>query len=174
MSKRSIIENKNPGSLDFIENSLNENSKDLRELNNEIREISQQLEDVKELKAAILRLSELLSQAISQRGGETELEKNSTMPDRKISSTNIEATPTSDYLVIKCANWADFEAYAKGVQQVVFAVRESDRMFEADAVKGNQIIAYIGKIPEANELLKVWLSTKLGSASAFEGTITKT
>ena len=71
MSKRSIIENKNPGSLDFIENSLNENSKDLRELNNEIREVSQQLKDINELKAVILRLSELLSQAISQRGGET-------------------------------------------------------------------------------------------------------
>jgi hypothetical protein len=170
MSKRSIIENKNPGSLDFIENSLNENSKDLRELNNEIR---QHLKDITELKAVILRLSDLLSQSMSQRGGETEPEKDSTMSDRKISSTNIEITPTSEYLVVKCANWADFEAHAKGVQQVVFTIRESDRVFEADAVKGNQIIAYIGKIPEVNELLKVWLSNKLGSASAFEGTITK-
>ena len=173
MSKRSIIENKNPGSLDFIENSLNENSKDLRGLSNEIRAISQQLKDVNELKADILRLSDLLSQSISQRGGETELEKNSAMSDRKMSSTKIEEAPTSEYLVVKCANWADFETYAKGVQQVVFAIRQSDGMFEADAVKGNQIIAYIGKVPEVSELLKVWLSTKLGSASAFEGTITK-
>ena len=170
MSKRSIIENKNPGSLDFIENSLNENSKDLRELNNEIR---QHLKDITELKAVILRLSDLLSQSMSQRGGENELEKDSAMSDRKISSTNIEVAPTSEYLVVKCANWADFETYAKGVQQVVFAIRESDGMFEADAVKGNQIIAYIGKVPEVSELLKVWLGTKLGSASAFEGTITK-
>jgi len=173
MSKRSIIENKNPGSLDFIENSLNENSKDLRELNNEIREISQQLKEINELKSVILRLSELLSQSISQKGGETEQDRNYAMRDRKIPSTNIEVAPTSDYLVVKCANWADFEAYAKGVQQVVFAVRESDSMFEADAVKGNQIIAYIGKIPAVSELLKVWLSTKLGSDSAFEGAITK-
>jgi hypothetical protein len=170
MSKRATIENKNPGSLDFIENSLNENSKDLRELNNEIR---QHLKDITELKAVILRLSDLLSQSMSQRGVETELEKKSAISDRKISSTNIEVTPTSEYLVVKCANWADFEAYAKGVQQVVFTIRESDKVFEADAVKGNQIIAYIGKIPEVSELLKVWLSTKLGSASAFEGTITK-
>ena len=170
MSKRSIIENKNPGSLDFIENSLNENSKDLRELNNEIR---QHLKDITELKAVILRLSDLLSQLMSQSGGETEPEKDSAMSDRKISSTNIEITPTSEYLVVKCANWADFEAHAKGVQQVVFTIRESDRVFEADAVKGNQIIAYIGKIPEVSELLKVWLSTKLGSVSAFEGAITK-
>jgi len=170
MSKRSIIENKNPGSLDFIENSLNENSKDLRELNNEIR---QHLKDITELKAVILRLSDLLSQSMSQRGSEAEPEKDSAMSDGKISSTNIEKTPTSEYLVVKCANWADFEAHAKGVQQVVFTIRESDRLFEADAVKGNQIIAYIGKIPEVNELLKVWLSNKLGSASAFEGTITK-
>jgi hypothetical protein len=174
MSKRSIIENKNPGSLDFIENSLNENSKDLRELNSEIQEISQQLKDVNELKAAISRLSDLLSQSMSQRGSETEMKKTSDTPDHKMSPTTIEATTTSDYFVVKCTNWEDFEAHAKGVQQVVFAIRESDRVFEADAVKGNQIIAYIGKVPEVNELLKVWLSSKLGSTSAFEGTITKT
>jgi hypothetical protein len=174
MSKRSIIENKNPGSLDFIENSLNENSKDLRELKNEIHEICQSLKDFNELKAVILRLSNLLSQLMSQRGGETEPEKNSAVSDHKILSTNMEVAPISDYFVVKCANWADFETYAKGVQQVVFAIRESDRVFEADAVKGNQIIAYIGKVPEVSELLKVWLSTKLGSASAFEGAITKT
>ena len=171
MSKRSFIENKNPGSLDFIENSLNENSKDLRDLNNEIRELSKQLKDVIELKTVISRLSDLLSQSISQRGGETELEKNSTAVDYRV--PNMEGAPISEYFVVKCANWADFEAHAKGVQQVVFAIRESDKVFEADAVKGNQIIAYIGKVPEVSELLKVWLSSKLGSASAFEGSITK-
>ena len=46
MSKRSFIENKNPGSLDFIENSLNEHSKDLKELTDEIREVSQHLKEV--------------------------------------------------------------------------------------------------------------------------------
>src|SRR5512137_221917 len=102
MSKRSVIENKNPGSLDFIENSLNENSKDLRELNNEIREINQQLKDVNELKASISRLSDLLSQSISQKAGETELQKNSDMSNRKTSSTNTEVAPISDYLVVKC------------------------------------------------------------------------
>jgi len=173
MSKRSIIENKNPGSLDFIENSLNENSKDLREINSEMRELNQHLKEISELKAGISQLSDLISQSMSQRGGETDLEKNSAASDRKISSPMLEVPPIGDYFVVKCANWADFEAYAKGVQQVVFAVRESDSMFEADAVKGNQIIAYIGKIPAVSELLKVWLSTKLGSDSAFEGAITK-
>jgi hypothetical protein len=174
MSKRSTIENRNPGSLDFIENSLNENSKDLRELNNEMREINQNLKDVKELKGAVSRLSDLLSQSMLQRGGETGLEKNSATSDCKMSSSNLEVPAIGEYFVVKCANWEDFEGYAKGVQQVVFAIREADRVFEADAVKGNQIIAYIGKVPEVSELLKVWLSNKLGSASVFEGAITKT
>ena len=173
MSKRSTIENKNPGSLDFIENSLNENSRDLRELNNEIREISQNLKDLNELKPAISRLSDLLSQSLTQRGGETELEKTPVLSDTKKTSTNIEATPISEYLVVKCANWEDFETCAKGAQQVVFTIRESDKVFEADALKGNQIIAYIGKIPEQSALLKMWLTNKLGTASAFEGIITK-
>lgn len=174
MSKRSSIENKNPGSLDFIENSLNENSKDLRELISEIREIGQHLEDVDELRIAISRLSDLLNQSLSQKGGVTELEKNSTISDRNTSSTNVELPPISTNFVVKSENWADFEVYAKGAKQIVFAIRESDRMFEADAVKGNQMIAYIGKVPELNELLKVWLSYKLGSECIFEGTITKT
>ena len=111
---------------------------------------------------------------MSQRGGETELEKNSALSDHKISSTNTEVALKNANFVVKCASWTDFEGYAKGAQQVVFAIRESDKVFEADAIKGNQIIAYIGKIPDVNELLKVWLSNKLGSAYTYEGTITKT
>jgi len=173
MSKRSFIENKNPGSLDFIENSLSENSKDLQELTDEMREISQHLKDINELKAAISRLTDSLNQSMPQKSGENEMERKPDIPDCKNSSTNMEAVPIKATFVVKCTNWADFESYAKGAQQVVFALRESDKMFEADAVKGNQIIAYLGKIPEANELLKVWLINKIGSVSAFEGTITK-
>jgi len=168
MSKRSFIENKNPGSLDFIENSLSENSKDLKELTDEMREITQHLKDITELKTAVNRLTDSLNQSMPQKGAEAD------RVDSKMSPNAQEIAPIKANYVVKCMNWAEFETYAKGAPQVVFTIRESDRIFEADAVKGNQIIAYIGKIPEFSELLKVWLTTKLGSASTFEGTITKT
>ncbi len=171
MSKRSFIENKNPGSLDFIENSLSENSKDLKELTDEMREISQHLKDLTELKAAVSRLSDSLNQPIPQKIAETQNKPD--IVDPQISTSAPEIAPIKANYVVKCMNWAEFESYAKGAPQVVYTIRESDRVFEADAVKGNQIIAYIGKIPEFSELLKVWLSTKLGSVSTFEGTITK-
>jgi phage-related tail protein len=167
MSKRSFIENKNPGSLDFIENSLSENSKDLKELTDEMREITQHLKDITELKTAVNRLTESLNQSMPQKIAEA------AKADPKMSPNAQEIAPIKANYVVKCTNWAEFETYAKGAPQVVFTIRESDKVFEADAVKGNQIIAYIGKIPEFSELLKVWLTTKLGSASTFEGTITK-
>jgi phage-related tail protein len=167
MSKRSFIENKNPGSLDFIENSLSENSKDLKELTDEMREITQHLKDITELKTAVNRLTDSLNQSMPQKGAAPD------MAAPKMSPNAQEIAPMKANYVVKCANWAEFETYAKGAPQVVFTIRESDRVFEADAVKGNQIIAYIGKIPEFSELLKIWLTTKLGSASTFEGTITK-
>jgi hypothetical protein len=171
MSKRSFIENKNPGSLDFIENSLSENSKDLKELTDEMREITQHLKDITELKTAVNRLSDSLNQSKPQ--NIAEMQNKPGMADAEMSSTTPELAPIKTNFVVKCMNWEEFESYAKGAPQVVFTIRESDRMFEADAVKENQIIAYIGKIPEFNELLKVWLNTKLCSASTFEGTITK-
>jgi hypothetical protein len=141
MSKRSFIENKNPGSLDFIENSLSENSKDLKELTDEMREITQHLKDITELKTAVNRLSDSLNQSKLQKIAETQNKPG--VADAEMSTITPELAPIKTNFVIKCMNWAEFESYAKGAPQVVFTIRESDRVFEADAVKDNQIIAYI-------------------------------
>ncbi len=76
--------------------------------------------------------------------------------------------------IVKCKNWEEFLAFAASTQQVSVTFRESDKMFEADATIGNQIVAYVGPVPELGLLLKEHLSKKLGIASEkiFEGTLT--
>ena len=74
-------------------------------------------------------------------------------------------------IVMKCKNWEEFLTYAASTRQVSVAFRESDKMFEADAQNGNQIVAYVGPVPALSLLLKEYLSTNLSVASenVFEG-----
>jgi hypothetical protein len=74
-------------------------------------------------------------------------------------------------IVMKCKNWAEFLAIATSMQQVSVTFRESDKMFEADAQNGNQIVAYVGPAPALSTLLKEYLSTNLcvASENVFEG-----
>jgi hypothetical protein len=40
-------------------------------------------------------------------------------------------------------------------------VKEAERTFQADALKGNQIVTFSGEFPKVAGLLKVWLSKQL-------------
>ena len=42
-----------------------------------------------------------------------------------------------------------------------FMVKEAERTFQVDALKGNQILTYSGELPKLPALLKVWLSKQL-------------
>jgi len=39
--------------------------------------------------------------------------------------------------------------------------KEAEKTFQADALKGNQIITYSGELPQLTALLKMWLSKQL-------------
>jgi hypothetical protein len=78
-------------------------------------------------------------------------------------------------MILRFKNWEDFQAFASQPQAVCFTYRESDRVFEADALKSNQIAVYIGEMPNPLALLKLWLSSRLElpEKRVFEGTLTK-
>jgi hypothetical protein len=42
-----------------------------------------------------------------------------------------------------------------------FSFKEAERVFEVNAVKGNQIISFSGELPKLSVLLKCWLSMQL-------------
>jgi len=76
--------------------------------------------------------------------------------------------------VVRCKQWEDFQELASGAQTVSFVFRESDRTFEADAVKDNRVIAYIGTLPELRLLLKAWITRQMrvSDEKIFEGALT--
>jgi hypothetical protein len=42
-----------------------------------------------------------------------------------------------------------------------FIVKETEKAFQADALKGNQVITYNGELPKLSSLLKMWLARQL-------------
>ncbi len=64
-------------------------------------------------------------------------------------------------VILRCKQWEDFQGLAAQAQTISFMVKEAERSFQADALKGNQIITYTGEIPKLAPLLKIWLSRQL-------------
>jgi hypothetical protein len=62
---------------------------------------------------------------------------------------------------LRCKQWEDFQTLAFQAQTLSFMVKEAEKTFQADALKGNQIITYSGEIPKFAALLKMWLSKQL-------------
>lgn len=92
-----------------------------------------------------------------------------TNPENEV--TLLLSSDASSPIVMKCKNWEEFLNCADLAQKVSVTFRESDKMFEADALKGNQIVAYVGPMPDVALLLKEYLRTNLSVASenVFEG-----
>ncbi|MCD6240047.1 hypothetical protein J7K27_00795, partial [Candidatus Bathyarchaeota archaeon] len=56
---------------------------------------------------------------------------------------------------------------------VSFLYKETDRSFQADALKNGRVITYSGELPKDIELLRIWLSRELGvdAKKIFEGVL---
>jgi hypothetical protein len=114
------------------------------------------------------KLSKILSTVSAS--SETNSIKTETAP-KPCESTMQYGTPA----VIQCKVWQEFQEFASGAENVSFAFREADRTFEADALKNNSIVAYIGSAPGQKVLLKAWLSQQMNVAEprVFEGSLAK-
>ena len=167
MDRKSIIE-RNPGSLDFIENNLNENSKDLKKILEELRNLSNQIKNM----IGLLREEvENIKSLIIQKQFTT---KNT---DSKPISYNYPQTIQTYKapIVIRCQTWGDFQTHSSGAERVAVTFRQSENIFEADALVGNQIVAYIGNFPEIQQLLKAWVAHNLDASDSivFEGSLSR-
>jgi hypothetical protein len=47
-------------------------------------------------------------------------------------------------------------------QTVSFSFKEAEKVFQAEALKGNQLILFSGALPNFAIILKTWLSRQLG------------
>ena len=64
-------------------------------------------------------------------------------------------------VVLRCKQWEDFQTLAAGAQTLSFNYKEEEKVFQADALKGSQIINYSGAIPKFSAVLKAYLSKQL-------------
>ncbi|MCW4023989.1 MAG: hypothetical protein NWF01_03020 [Candidatus Bathyarchaeota archaeon] len=69
--------------------------------------------------------------------------------------------PMGPHLSLRCKNWEDFQNLASQARMLSFSFKEAERVFEVNAVKGNQVISFSGELPKLSVLLKCWLSMQL-------------
>ena len=183
MPKKELFESSNPDNFDFILNSLKRNSDDLNTLLNEVRNIADRIGDVCEL-TTFKRFEEKINSM-----------QNDIRNLAKASSTHFQETQSSQSnadlnnlprnspetfeersmpVILRFKKWDEFQAFASQPKTVSFSYRESDKAFEVDAVKNNQLLAYVGDIPDLSLLLKAFLSRQLALSGEkmFEGTLT--
>ena len=50
-------------------------------------------------------------------------------------------------MVLNCKQWGDFRILAMHPQILSFSIRENEKIFQVEAVKGSQIYTYTGELP---------------------------
>jgi len=64
-------------------------------------------------------------------------------------------------VILRCKQWEDFQTLAFRARTLSFSYKEDEKVFQADALKGNQIITYCGPLPKFSSILKGSLSKLL-------------
>jgi hypothetical protein len=189
MSKKPQSKDEAFEALDFIVNVLKEHEKDLDHLINELGTVTQQLgetgelnskvekveEKVNSLQTEVANLIKFLSKSppnsIQQAPGAVAVkEQKSEVPPPPAIAPTILSGPS---VILRCKQWDDFQTLARNAQTLSFIYKEAERAFQADALKGNQIITYSGELPKFTSLLKMWLSKQLDvpEAKILEGVL---
>jgi hypothetical protein len=182
----------NPGSkdkaleaLDFIITVLKEHEQNLDKSITEFAEVTEnmgntdalngRLEKVEEkigsLQKEITSLIGMLSN--SSASALSSAEKKPDLQFETSSSASVVATKGGPSVTLHCKQWRDFQSLALSAQTVSFSFKEVEKVFQAEAVKGNQLIVFSGILPSFGVIIKTWLSKQLGvtEGNILEGSI---
>jgi hypothetical protein len=171
--------------LDFIINVLKEHEQNLDEsignladvvekigitetLNGKIERVEEKIDN---LQKEVANLVGLLSSAPETDLAATVRKPESQAPTATVSS--IAPGKSGLAVILHCKQWVDFQALAMQAQTLSFCYK--DAVFQADALKGNQLIKYSGALPNFSLILKTWLSEQLNitQQNIFEGLLDK-
>lgn len=181
MVKKSPSKDETLEALDFIINVLKEHEKDLDRLIGELGSITSSVGKTGEMADKIERVEERLSTLQTEI---TSLVTYLSSP-RKESATVIApmgqrkratTSPTvrGPPVIVRCKQWNDFKTLARGAETVSFLFKETEKGFQADALKSGRVMTYSGELPKDAKLLKVWLARELDAEEdmIFEGILT--
>jgi hypothetical protein len=172
--------------LDFIINVLKEHEQTLDKSIQELATVTEQRESSSIPEAKIEKIEQKLDglqkEVAKLIGYLTTQSKNPSASSSSLEPTT-KTTPTVSppilpgvsSVVLNCSQWGDFHLLAMHSQTLFFSIKENEKIFQAEAVKGNQIITYTGVLPSFSSLLGVWLSQQLSimRQNVFEGSLEK-
>ncbi|MCD6242184.1 hypothetical protein J7K06_00605 [Candidatus Bathyarchaeota archaeon] len=155
--------------LDFIINVLREHEKDLDRLIGELGKITERLGNSKELTEKIEKIERRLSSIQNEISNII----NYVSVQRETTEMKKTVYTKGPPVIVRCRQWEDFKALASRAETVSFLYKESDKSFQADALKNGRVITYSGELPKDTELLRIWLSRELNVDinKIFEGVL---
>jgi small-conductance mechanosensitive channel len=175
MSRKAPSKDEALEALDFIVNVLKEHEKDLDRLINDLGTIAEKLGDTGKFNGKIEKVEEKLTtlqneitNLITYLSVSHEIPTLTTQPTQPAQTTQPQKTEEAQTreirgppVIMRCKQWEDFQTLAQQAQTLSFLHRETEKTFQVDALKDNQIITYSGELPKPTALLKTWLSKQL-------------
>ena len=160
--------------LDFIVNVLREHEKALDKLIGELGSLTSKLAVTGELGAKVDKVEQKINGlqneithlvnyiSTSQREAPLVVQEQkaepAAAPKREITQALVaQGRP----VILRCKQWDDFQNLAFQAQAISFMYKEAEKTFQAQALKGNQIVTYSGEVSKLTALLKMWLSKQL-------------
>jgi hypothetical protein len=166
MSKKPQSKDEALEALDFIVNVLKEHEKDLDRLINELGTVAEQLGDTGELSSKVekveQRITGLQNEISSLINYLSTSPREAPLVIKEQKSEVVQAgVMHGPPVILRCKQWEDFQTLAFQAETLSFMYKEAEKTFQADALKGNQIVTYSGELPTLTALLKMWLSKQL-------------
>jgi len=150
--------------LDFIINVLKEHEKDLDRLIGQLGTITESLGETGEITGKIENVEDRLATL------QTEI---ANLIKYIASPREAPPYPHGPPVIVKCKQWQDFKILAAGADTVSYQFKETEKTFQADALKEGKVLTYTGEFPQNARLLKIWLSKELeiSEEMIFEGVL---
>ncbi len=182
----------NPGSkdksleaLDFIINVLKEHEQNLDKSINDFASVTEHLGNTDMLNSRIEKVEEKIGNLQKEIANLIGILSNSPknalltgvktqeLPTEMSTSASVATIQTGVYVTLHCKQWRDFQSLALNPQTVSFSFKEAEKIFQIEAIKGNQLILFSGILPNFAFILKTWLSKQLDIAegNVLEGFI---
>jgi len=169
MMKKSPSKDEALEALDFIINVLREHEKDLDRLIGELGTITSSVGKTGDMSDKIDKVEDRLSTLQTEIAGLIGILSS---PGKKSTVLPKIATPIGGpSVIVRCKQWNDFRTLAKGADTVSFLFRETEKSFQADALKNGRVLTFSGDLPKDARLLKFWLARELDveEERIFEG-----
>ncbi len=171
MSKNPQSKDEALEALDFIVNVLKEHERDLDKLISDLATVTDQMGDTSELTGKVDKVEEKingLQKEVTNLIGCVSTAPKGIPP--QTASVNLPPPVTTvtpvvsqfgSTAILRCKQWEDFQSLAAGAQTLSYSYNQEEKMFQVDALKGNQIITYHGSLPRFALVLKAYLSNQL-------------